>query len=420
MTDGLRHWSQLDWHELDWRDMLRSVTLRGFDAALLISLLALLMLGYVAMGSASIEIADTQYGNPFHHVTRHGVYLLIALTLGLITYQLPTQLLRENGGWMLLLSFALLASVLLFGKEVNGSKRWLALGPLTLQVSELVKLFVLIYVAGYLVRKQDELRTHWVGFIKPMLVMAFLIVLLLAEPDFGAAVVMTASVMGMLFLGGARLWQFLALSAVSLAAAATMVMTSEYRMKRLLSYTDPWANQFDGGYQLVQSLIAFGRGEWFGVGLGNSVQKLSYLPEAHTDFVVAILAEELGAVGVLLVLMLFSVLVGRMLWIARHSQAAGLLFGAYVAFGAAFLIAFQVFINLGVNTGLLPTKGLTLPFFSYGGSSLISCVVLVVLVARVKLQLDQLSLNNAHVCGSEDTHPREIGVFHANNAQGGE
>jgi cell division protein FtsW len=259
-----------------------------------------------------------------------------------------------------------------------------------------------------------------VGFIKPMLVMAFLIVLLLAEPDFGAAVVMTASVMGMLFLGGARLWQFLALSAVSLAAAATMVMTSEYRMKRLLSYTDPWANQFDGGYQLVQSLIAFGRGEWFGVGLGNSVQKLSYLPEAHTDFVVAILAEELGAVGVLLVLMLFSVLVGRMLWIARHSQAAGLLFGAYVAFGAAFLIAFQVFINLGVNTGLLPTKGLTLPFFSYGGSSLISCVVLVALVARVKLQLDQLSLNNAHVCGSEDTRPHEIGVFHANNAQGGE
>lgn len=363
------------------------LNLRSFDATLLICLVALLMLGYVAMGSASIEFADTRYGNAFHHMTRHGVYLVIALSLGLVTFQLPTALVERNGGWLLLLSFVLLAMVLLFGKEVNGSKRWLALGPLTLQVSELVKLFVLVYVAGYMVRKQDEVRTHFVGFIKPMLVMAVLIVLLLAEPDFGAAMVMTASVMGMLFLGGARLWQFIALSAVTLAAAVAMVTTSEYRMKRLLSYTDPWANQFDGGYQLVQSLIAFGRGEWFGVGLGNSVQKLSYLPEAHTDFVVAILAEELGALGVLLVLLLFSVLVGRMLAIAYRAQLAGFLFGAYVAYGAAFLIAFQVFINLGVNTGLLPTKGLTLPFFSYGGSSLISCVVLVALVARVRRQL---------------------------------
>lgn len=390
MTELARAREVVGWPQQRWSVLLGKLSLRDFDATLMICLLALLMLGYVAMGSASIEFADSHYGNPFHHIIRHGVYLVIALTLGLVVYQLPTTLLRDNGGWLLLLSFVLLAMVLLFGKEVNGSKRWLALGPLTLQVSELVKLFVLLYVAGYLVRKQDEVRTHWVGFIKPMLVMAVLIVLLLAEPDFGAAVVMTASVMGMLFLGGARLWQFVALSGVSLASAAAMVMTSEYRMKRLLSYTDPWANQFDGGYQLVQSLIAFGRGEWFGVGLGNSVQKLSYLPEAHTDFVVAILAEELGAVGVLLVISLFSVLVGRMLWIAFRSQSAGVLFGAYVAYGAAFLIAFQVFINLGVNTGLLPTKGLTLPFFSYGGSSLISCVVLVVLVARAKQQLDQV------------------------------
>jgi cell division protein FtsW len=230
------------------------------------------------------------------------------------------------------------------------------------------------------------------GFLKPLAVMALLIVLLLAEPDFGAAVVMMGAVMGMLFLGGARLWQFMMLASVCVLAAALMVMTSEYRMDRLLAYTNPWEHQFGISYQLVQALIAFGRGEWLGVGLGNSVQKLSYLPEAHTDFVFAILAEEMGAIGVLLVLALFALLVGRMLRVARNAERTGFCFGAYLSYGAALLIAIQVFINVGVNTGLLPTKGLTLPFFSYGGSSLITCVMLVALVARVQLTVRDQAL----------------------------
>ena len=355
-----------------------------FDAVLLVTLLALVMLGYVAMSSASVELADSTYNDAFYHVKRHGIYLLLAFAAGVAAYQLSTETLARCGGWLLILSVVLLCGVLVLGRDVNGSRRWLAIGPLTLQVSEFVKIFVLLYMAGYLVRRRREVRNHWIGFLKPMLVMGILIVLLLAEPDFGSAVVMTGAVMGMLFLGGARLWQFVALTAVAVVAAAAMVLTSDYRRLRLLAFTDPWAHQFDGGYQLVQSLIAFGSGKWFGVGLGNSVQKLSYLPEAHTDFVLAILGEELGAAGVLLVLALFAVLIGRVLWLGRQAEVQGYAFGAYLCYGAGLLLALQVFINMGVNLGLLPTKGLTLPFFSYGGSSLISSVALIALVAGVR------------------------------------
>jgi cell division protein FtsW len=362
-----------------------ALRLHAADTLLCAALIALLITGFVAMSSASIEFARTQYDNPFYHIQRHGFYLVLALMGGIAVFHVPTATLDRHGWWLLLLGVALLCLVLIVGREVNGSKRWLAVGPFTLQVSEFVKLFVIIYMAGYLVRRRDEVRSNLAGFLKPLVVMAILIMLLLAEPDFGAAVVIMGAVMGMLFLGGARLWQFMTLTAVALLAAGAMVATSDYRMERLLAYTNPWEHQYGISYQLVQALIAFGRGEWFGVGLGNSVQKLSYLPEAHTDFVFAILAEEMGAVGVLIVLALFTTLVGRMLQVARRAERQGFCFGAYLSYGAALLIALQVFINVGVNTGLLPTKGLTLPFFSYGGSSLITCVVLVALVARVEL-----------------------------------
>jgi cell division protein FtsW len=364
-----------------------ALRLGSADMLLVAALLALLLLGFVAMGSASIEYARTEYNNAFFHIQRHGFYLLLALVAGAAAFHVPTEALNRHGWWLLLLGVALLSMVLLVGREVNGSKRWLVVGPFTVQVSEFVKMFVVIYMAGYLVRRRDQVRSNLVGFLKPLVVMAILIVLLLAEPDFGAAVVMMGAVMGMLFLGGARLWQFMTLATVCSLAAAAMVMTSQYRMDRLLAYTNPWEHQFGISYQLVQALIAFGRGEWFGVGLGNSVQKLSYLPEAHTDFVFAILAEEMGAIGVLLVLGLYALLVGRMLVVGRKAERSGLDFAAYMSYGAALLLALQVFINVGVNTGLLPTKGLTLPFFSYGGSSLITCVMLVALVARVELTL---------------------------------
>jgi cell division protein FtsW len=245
-----------------------------------------------------------------------------------------------------------------------------------------VKVCVVLYLAGYLVRRQDELREQWKGFVKPMAVLFLVTILLMLEPDFGATVVTLCTAFGMIFLAGVRLWQFLLVILAALAALVILMVSEPYRMARLTAFTDPWANQFDSGYQLTQSLIAFGRGEWLGVGLGNSIQKLFYLPESHTDFVFAIYAEEFGFVGAALLLALFSVLIARMLLVGRKAESQGLNFNAYVVYGIALMMSGQVFINIGVNTGLLPTKGLTLPFLSYGGSSLMVSCVLLALVSR--------------------------------------
>jgi len=242
-------------------------------------------------------------------------------------------------------------------------------------------------VSAYIKRRQLELRTQFTGLLKPLSVLAIVVVLLLAEPDFGAAVVIAGATMGLLFVGGAHLIQFLAVAGVGLVLAASVALLSPYRMQRLITFLDPWAEQFSSGYQLTQALIAFGRGEVFGVGLGNSVQKLFYLPEAHTDFVFAIIAEELGLVGGLAFMTLFSLLIARIVWIAYRASVAGLSFHSYLCVGAALLLAAQVFINVGVNAGLLPTKGLTLPLLSYGGSSLIANFAMLGMVLRVEFEL---------------------------------
>jgi cell division protein FtsW len=273
------------------------------------------------------------------------------------------------------------------GRRVNGARRWIALGPLTLQASEFVKLFVIVYLAGYLVRRHDEVRSRWSGFIKPMAVVFLVTLFLMLEPDFGATVVTAGTAFGLVFLAGVKLGQFLLVILSCVAALGMLVVLEPYRMKRFTAFVNPWEDQFDTGYQLVQSLIAFGRGEWFGVGLGNSVQKQFYLPEAHTDFVFAIWSEEFGAVGALFVMVLFSILVMSILRIGRRAERANNLFSAFVAYGIALLISAQVFINIGVNTGLLPTKGLTLPFLSYGGSSLIVCLMLMAMVLRIDSEL---------------------------------
>jgi cell division protein FtsW len=369
----------------------------SIDQVLIALIGVLALIGFIAMSSASMEYAFEHYGDSFYHVIRHSVYLIMATVVGIVSYKFPLALL-ERHGWMLLpAGLALLVLVLIpgIGKEVNGSQRWISVGPLTLQVSELAKLFVVIYIAGYLVRREHEIRRQWSGFLKPMFMMAIFIALLLAEPDFGAAVVMMGAVMVMIFLGGVRLSQFMALLIVCGGSAYMMVITSPYRMRRMTAFTDPWADQFNSGYQLVQSLIAFGRGEIFGVGLGNSVQKLFYLPEAHTDFVYAILAEEWGAFGAIVVIGLFAALIGRILVVARKAELADQRFGAYIAYGIAMLIAGQVFINIGVNTGLLPTKGLTLPLFSYGGSSLLVCFAMFALVLRIDIERQKLPLKTA-------------------------
>lgn len=356
------------------------------DRHLQLLLLALLAVGFVAMTSASVEHAASRYGDTFYFAKRYGMHFTLALGLSAVMYLSPVSFWERSGWLWLLIGFLLLALVLVpgVGREVNGSRRWLVVGPLTLQASEFVKLFVIFYLAGYLVRRGDEVKERWSGFIKPVAVLFALILLLMLEPDFGATVVTAGTAFVMIFLGGVKLGQFLLVIVGCLGAAAALVIFEPYRMKRLTAFTDPWADQFNSGYQLTQSLIAFGRGELTGVGFGNSVQKLFYLPEAHTDFVFAIFAEEFGFIGTLVILGLFIGLVGRMMVIGRHAELTGRRFHAFVAYGVAMMISAQAFINMGVNTGLLPTKGLTLPFLSYGGSSLMVCMAMVALVARIE------------------------------------
>jgi cell division protein FtsW len=320
---------------------------------------------------------------------RQLIFLVIAMAAAMGAFFVPIEQWYQKSWICLFIGFLLLILVLIphIGREVNGSMRWIPLGPINLQSSEVAKLFILVYIAGYLVRRQDEVRERWTGFIKPIAVLGMMIVLLLLEPDFGSAFVMIVACMGMIFLGGVGVKQFFTLVVTALFFVYIMATSSDYRMQRLNCFIDPWKNPYDCGYQLTQSLIAFGRGEWFGLGLGNSIQKLFYLPEAHTDFVFAIIAEELGFVGSLFTLCLFAALVVKIFAIALKAKAEGKLFAAYLAYGIALVIAAQVVINIGVNAGVLPTKGLTLPFLSYGGSSLIMTFVMVGILARVDYEI---------------------------------
>ncbi len=343
--------------------------------------LLLVALGLVMVMSASVAIAERQMGDSFYYFWRQSAYVAVGLLIGYSILQVRLVYWERLGSYFLLFGFALLIAVLFLGREVNGSVRWLAMGPFNLQPSELVKFFVVVYMAGYLVRRGDEVRNSVKGFLKPMALVGLVCVLLLMEPDFGAAVVISATVLGMMFLGGVRLWQFGILFVVMLASMAALAISSPYRVKRLSSFVNPWADPFDSGFQLTQALIAFGRGEWFGVGLGASVQKLFYLPEAHTDFLFAVLAEELGLVGAVVVIVLFAALVWRAFVIGCSAMRGSNYFGAYLSFGIGLWLGLQAFINLGVNMGVLPTKGLTLPLMSYGGSSIVvSCMACAMLL----------------------------------------
>ncbi len=364
----------------------------SIDGPLAMVVVALISIGFVGMTSASIEFSAEKYGDPFFHMFRYLFHLSVGVIGGLVVYRIPMSFWQRSGWLWLLVGFILLILVLIpgVGREVNGSQRWLVFGPITVQSSELLKGCMIIYLAGYLVRRQDEVREEWRGFIKPMGVLFIATLLLMLEPDFGATVVTVGTAFGMIFLAGVRLWQFLLVILASIAAMVILVVSEPYRMKRLTAFTDPWADQFDTGYQLTQALIAFGRGEWLGVGLGNSIQKLFYLPEAHTDFVFAIFAEEFGVVGALTMMSLFCFLVVKVMQIGRRAERRQQPFSAYVAYGVALMIGGQVFINIGVNTGLLPTKGLTLPFVSYGGTSLIVCCGLIAMIFRISYELSLL------------------------------
>ena len=356
------------------------------DMALLLLVGALLLVGLVAISSASIEYADWHYQNPWFHTRRHVVYLLFAVCAAAAAYRVPPAFWLSSGWVWLFAALALLILVLLpgIGREVNGSQRWLPLGPFTLQPSEFAKLAMVVYLAGYMVRREHEVRHQWQGFLKPMAVLFAATLLLMIEPDFGATVIVAGSAFGMLFLAGVKLGHFLLVLLGALGALLVLLVSEPYRVKRLTAYTDPWADPYNTGFQLTQSLIAFGRGEWLGAGLGNSVQKLFYLPEAHTDFVFSIWAEETGFLGALLLIALFAALIGRIMWIGRRALRSGDPFGAYLCYGVALVFAGQAFVNMGVSSGLLPTKGLTLPLVSYGGTSLIVCCVMLAMVLRIE------------------------------------
>ena len=366
---------------------------RFFDFWLIVPVVALCLIGFVMVTSASMDFASVNNNNQYYHMQRHAIYLVLGVMSFLLFYLLPISFIQKFSWLALLLSFALLIAVLIpgIGMKVNGSIRWINLGFFTLQPSETMKVAMVLYLSSYLVRRQEEVRSKWSGFVKPMVVLGFVVVLLLAEPDFGAFVVILSAVLGMMFLAGVRAGQFFLVVTGCAIAVGIMAVSQEYRMQRLLSYLEPWSpeNVYGSGYQLTQALIAFGRGEWFGVGLGNSIQKLFYLPEAHTDFVLSIFAEEFGLVGIVTLFGLFCLVVGRIMFIGKKAEELGLYYHAYCAYGIGIILAIQAIINIGVNTGVLPTKGLTLPFVSYGGTSILICLGLIGLVSNIYQSINE-------------------------------
>lgn len=359
--------------------------LADFDQALVWSVVLLLSIGLIMIYSASIAIAEAQFGadRAGYYLLRHSAYLAVGLLLGLVTFQVPMRIWQKYVTYLFMISVLMLVLVLIpgIGHEVNGSQRWISLYVVNIQPSEFVKFFMVLYTADYVSRKAGDLNSFLKGFLPITVVLSIVGFLLLLEPDFGAFFVVTALVMSILFLGGVSLKIFIALIGILAIGLYELILSSEYRMARVVAFMDPWADPYGKGYQLSHALIAFGRGEWFGVGLGGSVEKLFYLPEAHTDFLLSVLAEELGFVGVAAVILLFVWLIMRAFVIGRLAAKLGNPFSALAAQGIGIWIGVQALINMGVNMGVLPTKGLTLPLLSFGGSSITAnCIALAVIL----------------------------------------
>jgi len=356
-----------------------------FDQSLIWSVVLLLSLGLIMVYSASIVIAEAQFGEDrsYHYLLRHSAYLFVGFMLGLMVFQIPVYIWQKYAIYPFLLGVILLMLVLIpgLGIEVNGSQRWIPLLVVNVQPSEFMKLFIVIYVADYVLRKSEDLNHFRRGFLPVLIVLMVIGTLLLMQPDFGAFVVITLLVFSLLFLGGLSMKIVISLFLAMCAGFYALILSAPYRMERLTAFMDPWADPYGKGYQLSHALIAFGRGEWFGVGLGGSVEKQFYLPEAHTDFILAVLAEELGFVGVAVVIALFVWLVFRAFVIGRRAAKLECHYAALVAQAIGIWFGMQAFINMGVNMGILPTKGLTLPLMSFGGSSIVAnCIALAVLL----------------------------------------
>ncbi|MEQ1801166.1 MAG: putative lipid II flippase FtsW [Gammaproteobacteria bacterium] len=371
---------------------VRQIAAPGQDRpdALLIGITALLLaIGLLMVTSASIALGDRQHGDAFYFLERQLFAAALGLAAGWVMVKIPTRVWQSLGSWLAGIALAMLVLVLIpgLGHTANGSTRWLSVAGINIvQVSEPARLMLLMYVADYAVRRNEELRNGMLGMVKPLLIVGAAAGLLLMQPDFGSAVLLLGMSFAVLFIAGARVRDVLAVVVPVILAFAALAKFSPYRMRRIMGFWNPWADPYGDGFQLTQSLIAIGTGEWTGLGLGGSVQKLFYLPEAHTDFIFAVIAEEFGLLGSLVMIGLYGVLIWRALAIARSAAARDAPFQAYVAFGLGIWLAIQALINLGVNMGVLPTKGLTLPLVSYGRSSLIVTLAALGLLFRIDLE----------------------------------
>ena len=351
---------------------------------LIFCVLALLCIGTIMVASASMPYADRMHENAFHYVTRHSISILVAAVAAFVAYRVPLNVWFNNTFFLWIITIALLAAVLVIGTEVNGSKRWIRIAGFTLQASEVAKVMMAIFTADYVVRRAEEVRNNIKGLIRLAIIMAATVGLVMAEPDLGATVVIALTMLGVFFLAGAPLIQFAIAFGAILAAFVFLVVFEPYRFERLMSFSNPWSDPLGAGYQLSNALMAFGRGEWFGVGLGHSIQKMSYLPEAHTDFMLAVLGEEFGFFGIATVLILSFAMLVCCIRIGHRALQNQYLRAGYLAYGISIIFLLQILVNAGMNMGMLPTKGLTLPFISYGGSSLIMCAVMVSLILKIE------------------------------------
>ncbi len=360
-----------------------------FDRLLVLAVAALLGIGLVMVASASMSLAERSYGGPLYFFWRQLGAVAIGLFGGWMMLRTPSSFWERLGPFLLMAAFVLLAAVLVpgFGRTVNGSTRWLSVGGVNLvQVSEPARLLMLLYFAGYAVRRNEELRHSFAGFARPLALGGVACVMLLLQPDFGAALMLMVVTLAVLFVGGGRIRDFMLCVGTVAVLGALVAVAAPYRVVRLTSFLDPWVDPYKTGFQLTNSLIAIGTGEWTGLGLGGSVQKLFYLPEAHTDFVFAVIAEEFGLAGSIALVTLFGVAIWRILLVARHAALRERWYQACVAFGFAAWQATQVFINIGVNMGILPTKGLTLPLVSYGRSSILVTLIGYGLLLRIDME----------------------------------
>jgi len=363
-----------------------------FDRSFIVIALVMYMIGLIMVASSSMPVAERLFNNPFHFVIRHAIYIVLSLGIAGVALQIPMAWWQKNSSYLLIFGIFLLVTVLLIGRSVNGSMRWIALGPITIQAAEPAKLFFFCYLAAYLVRRRDQVMEDWRGFAKPLVVFGILAGLLLRQPDLGTIIVMFVTTFGLLFLAGAKLWQFISLASVGVFLLSMLAVFEPYRWRRITSFLDPWQDPFGSGYQLTQSLMAYGRGEFFGQGLGNSIQKLEYLPEAHTDFVMAVLAEEFGFIGVSVILFLSMMLVIKALMLGKKALAKEKFFEGFFAYAIGIWICFQAAVNVGASAGIVPTKGLTMPLISYGGSSMIIMTIAVVILIRIDHELRMQSI----------------------------